>query len=140
MKTLKTLRTRTRKAADHFALKPIATIVQAARPMSDTKKRPMLHSPRKAKPMKRKIKSTRPASKKLRAEASALGGAKAMRGIVLFLAVRLTQTREPSKERLARVHRVAEDHEKTADDREVAQEETEVENETIADCLHDDDG
>ena len=63
--TLKILRTNTRKAADHFALNPTATIVHAARPNIETKKRPILHFPWIMKPRKRNMSNTRPARRKL---------------------------------------------------------------------------
>ena len=65
-KTLKMLRTRTRKVADHLALKPTATMPQAPRPKIDTMTRMIDHSPWRMKPKKRKINRTRPASKKLK--------------------------------------------------------------------------
>lgn len=64
-KTLKMLNTTTRKAADHLALKPTATMTQAARPMMETKTRMKFHSPWRMKPRKRKIKRTRPVRRKL---------------------------------------------------------------------------
>ena len=59
-------------------------------------------------------------------------------GNALFLAVCLAEGGKTSKEFLARVHGVAEDHEETTDDGEVAEEEVEVEDEAIAECLNDD--
>jgi hypothetical protein len=56
----------TRNVADHFALKPTATIVHAASPKRDMKTRPMLHSPCMMKPKKRKMRRTRPARRKLK--------------------------------------------------------------------------
>ena len=56
----------------------------------------------------------------------------------LFLAVVLRKGGETSKEFLARVHRIAEDHEEATDDAEVAEEEVEVENEAITECLDND--
>ena len=52
--TLKPERIRTRKAADHFALKPTATMTQAAKPTIETKIRPTDHWPWRTKPRKRK--------------------------------------------------------------------------------------
>jgi hypothetical protein len=66
--TLKTLRVITRNAADHLALKPTATIMQAMKPNNDKNARPMLHSPWKIKPRKRKMRRTRPARRKLKAD------------------------------------------------------------------------
>ena len=57
---------------------------------------------------------------------------------LLFLAVVLRKGGETSKEFLARVHRIAEDHEEATDDAEVAEEEVEVENEAITECLDND--
>jgi hypothetical protein len=64
-KALKMLRTMTKKAADHLALKPTATIEQAARPKMETNSLAILHSPWMMKPMNRKIRRTRPARRKL---------------------------------------------------------------------------
>lgn len=63
--TLKILKTTTRNAADHFALKPMATMTHAARPIIETRTRAMLHSPCRMNPRNRKIKRTRPARRKL---------------------------------------------------------------------------
>ena len=57
----------------------------------------------------------------------------------LFLPVRLTQGREAREERPAGVHGLAEDHEKPTTHGEVAEEEVHVEDEAVADSLHDDD-
>ena len=66
MNTLKILRVITRNAADHYAMKPTATMMQAASPMTDTKNRAIVHWPRIMNPMNRKMRRTRPASRKLR--------------------------------------------------------------------------
>ena len=57
----------------------------------------------------------------------------------LFLAVVLRETGETGKEFLARVHRVAEHHQETTNDTQVAEEEVEVEDEAITERLDDDD-
>ena len=64
--TLNTLKMRTRKAADHLALNPTATMPHAPNPMIDTNTRPTLHCPWMMNPKKRKISKTRPARRKLR--------------------------------------------------------------------------
>ena len=56
----------------------------------------------------------------------------------LFLAVVLRQSRETSEELLAGVHRVGEDHQETTNDGQVTEEEIEVEDETVTECLDDD--
>lgn len=66
--TLKILSVMTRKAADHLALKPTATIMHAMKPNIDRNARPMLHLPWKMKPRKRKMRRTRPARRKLKAD------------------------------------------------------------------------
>ncbi len=65
MNTLKTLSMRTKNPADHFALKPTATMMHATRPTTETNTREMLHCPRRMKPTNRKMSRMRPASKKL---------------------------------------------------------------------------
>lgn len=57
---------------------------------------------------------------------------------VLLLAVGLTEGRKTGECCLAREHRVAENHEETTNNGEVAEEEIKVENETVTDGLHDD--
>lgn len=66
--TLATLNTVTNRLALHLALKPTATMIQAARPRRETMARKRVNLPWKANPMNRKIKRTRPASWKLRIE------------------------------------------------------------------------
>jgi hypothetical protein len=134
--TLKTLRVMTRNAADHLALKPTATIMHAMKPNSDRNARPMLHSPWRIKPRNRNMRRTRPARRKLKADKISVAGE---RSCVLFPAVILTDTRDTSEQLLARHHRVAEYHEKTSNDREVAEEKCHVENETVAKPLNNDD-
>ena len=63
--TLKMLNVSTKNAADHLALKPSTTIMQAARPTMVMRKRPMDHEPWITKPTKRKMRRTRPARRKL---------------------------------------------------------------------------
>ncbi len=63
--TLNPLRMTTKNAADHFALKPTATITHATSPTMDTKMRPIDHDPWIMNPKKRNMRRTRPASKKL---------------------------------------------------------------------------
>ena len=88
--TLNMLNTSTRKAADHLALKPTATIMHAARPTIDTNTRTILHSPWRIKPRKRKIKSTRPARRKLEWQVRQFVGRKDP-VCLLFLAVSLAK-------------------------------------------------
>ena len=58
----------------------------------------------------------------------------------LFLPMRLAD-RGKASERFGSVHHgVTEDHEQPADDREVSEEESEVENESVAEALDDDNG
>lgn len=66
MRTLKIESMVTRNDADHFALKPIATMTQAMRPKTETITRETDQVPWKMKPMKRKMRRMRPASWKLR--------------------------------------------------------------------------
>lgn len=134
--TLKTLRVMTRNAADHLALKPTATIMHAMKPNNDMNARPILHSPWRIKPRKRNIRRTRPARRKLKADKISVAGE---RRCVLFPAVILADARDTSKQLLARYHRVAEYHEKTSNDRKVAEEKCHVENETVAKPLNNDD-
>jgi hypothetical protein len=55
----------------------------------------------------------------------------------LFSTVRLADGRQTGKQLLSCNHRFTEDHEKTADDREVAKEEGQVEDETVTETLDD---
>jgi len=56
----------------------------------------------------------------------------------IFFAVGFTDRRETSEEFPSRDHRFTEDHDKSADDAQVAEEEIEVENEAISKALNDD--
>lgn len=58
----------------------------------------------------------------------------------LFLAICLRKAGKAGECCSAREHGVTEDHEETANYGEIAEEEVEVENKTITDGLHDDDG
>ena len=60
------------------------------------------------------------------------------KGNALFLAVCFAERRKTGKKFLAGIHGVAEDHQETTDDGQVAKEEVEVEDEAVTDCLHND--
>jgi hypothetical protein len=60
------------------------------------------------------------------------------RRCLLFSSVCFTESRKSSKELLPCHHRIAEHHEQSANDAQVAQEEGEVENETVTETLNDD--
>ena len=60
------------------------------------------------------------------------------REYTLFLAICLTQRRKASEQSPASIHSVTEDHEETADYGQIAKEEVEVEDQSIANRLHDD--
>ncbi len=134
--TLKTLSVMTRNAADHLALKPTATIMHAMKPNNDRNARPMLHSPWRIKPRKRNMRRTRPARRKLRTGKISVAG---KRSSVLFSTVILTDAWDTSEQLLARHHRVTEYHEKTSNDRKVAEEKCHVKDETVAKALNNND-
>jgi hypothetical protein len=89
--------------------------------------------------MNRKMRSTRPASWKLRYYFSFLNGETLKGENSLFSTILVTELWQTGKALLSLCHAIREDHEETTDDREVAQEECHIENETVSETLDDDD-
>lgn len=134
MNTLKILRSATKKLAEYFALKPTATMMHAPSPTIETSTRAKDQLPWKMKPIKRKMSRIRPASWKLGRSARGSPCALQVRVSLLLPPVSLAHARQARKELLLVGERVGEDHKQSANDREVAQEEGEVEEESVAEA------
>jgi hypothetical protein len=137
--TLKILSTTTRNAADHLALKPTATITQAARPMTETNTRTKLHSPWRTNPRNRKINNTRPVRRKLCERLNDEDAFYSKKMDSLFSAIVLRKSGKACKYRFSGYHRIAENHEKATNDTQVAKEKVHVKDEAVTETLNDDD-
>jgi hypothetical protein len=92
--------------------------------------------------MNRKMRRTRPVSWKLSYEIRQYSGSFFERtndSNSLLPAIVVTECRETSKCTLASDHRVGEDHQQATHNREVAEEEVDVEDESVAETLNEDD-
>lgn len=105
----------------------------------ETKMRTNVHLPWSTNPRNRKINKTRPVRRKLCDELSIKHAFCSKAVNLLFSAVSFGKSRETREYRFSWYHRITENHEKTANDTQVAKEKVHVENEAITETLNDND-